>query len=149
MSCPDQRLDVPFVNRKVGTAGKPVLAPIAADEAIGRATVNRYREVILASFNYALRPENRRRWGLVENPALAHRSAESIHRAASRSSLSSRWRRSPALAWRIGRQYDTPAVESALRAQDAQFGELVRIAACTGLRRGELVALRWGDVRPL
>jgi integrase len=128
-----------------------VLARIAIDDGIGRATVNRYREVILASFNYGLRPENQRRWGLVENPALGApkrridppgrlevftvEQVEAIARAGA------------AGAWRIGRQYDTPAVESALRAQDAQFGELVRIAAYTGLRRGELVALRWGDVR--
>lgn len=49
--------------------------------------------------------------------------------------------------WRTARAYDTPAVEAALRDQDAQLGELVRVAAYTGLRRGQLVALRWGDVR--
>ena len=31
--------------------------------------------------------------------------------------------------------------------EDAQFAELLRVAAYTGLRRGELVALRWRDVR--
>ena len=35
-----------------------------------------------------------------------------------------------------------------LRAEeDAQLGELLRVAAYTGLRRGELVTLRWRDVR--
>lgn len=39
------------------------------------------------------------------------------------------------------------ALELAARAaEDHQDAELVRVAAYTGLRRGELVALRWGDV---
>lgn len=37
--------------------------------------------------------------------------------------------------------------EAAARAdEDAQDGELIRVAAYAGLRRGELVALRWRDV---
>jgi integrase len=37
--------------------------------------------------------------------------------------------------------------EVAARAcEDAQDGELIRVAAYAGLRRGELVALRWRDV---
>jgi integrase len=40
----------------------------------------------------------------------------------------------------------TPAEAIARRAEDRQDGELVRVAAYAGLRRGELVALRWRDV---
>lgn len=127
-----------------------VLTQIAGD-GVSRATVNRYREVIVAAFNFALRPEQRRTWGLVENPAVGApkrrtdppgrlevftvEQVEAVARAAA------------AGGWRTTRPYDTPAVEAALHEQDAQLGELVRIAAYTGLRRGELVALRWGDVR--
>jgi integrase len=50
-------------------------------------------------------------------------------------------------AWR-GPDDDLTDAGGLLRAEeDAQFGELLRIAAYTGLRRGELVALRWHDVR--
>ncbi len=127
-----------------------VLSRIAGD-GVSRATVNRYREVIVAAFNFALRPEQRRTWGLIENPAFGApkrrtdppgrlevftvEQVEAIARSAA------------AGTWRTPRPYDTPAVEATLREQDAQLGELVRVAAYTGLRRGELVALRWGDVR--
>lgn len=55
-----------------------------------------------------------------------------------------------ALAAGLHRDRTAPAVgpeESAARAaEDCQDGELVRVAAYAGLRRGELVALRWRDV---
>jgi integrase len=50
----------------------------------------------------------------------------------------------------LHRDPDAPAVSNAeaiaRRAEDRQDGELVRVAAYAGLRRGELVALRWRDV---
>jgi integrase len=50
-------------------------------------------------------------------------------------------------AWR-GPHNDLTDMGSLARAEeDAEFGELLRVAAYTGLRRGELVALRWHDVR--
>ena len=50
----------------------------------------------------------------------------------------------------LHRDPEAPAVNAAeldaRRAEDRQDGELVRVAAYAGLRRGELVALRWRDV---
>ncbi len=72
-------------------------------------------------------------------------------RLASRSSPSSRSRRSPARPSRApgaGRTTTSPTRALCVDAEeDAQLGELLRVAAYTGLRRGELVALRWRDVR--
>ena len=50
-------------------------------------------------------------------------------------------------AWRIGRPYAEPAIDEGRHAEDRQLADLMRVAAYTGLRRGELVALRWRDVR--
>jgi integrase len=50
-------------------------------------------------------------------------------------------------SWRTGPPYETLALDEFRRAEDGQLGDLLRIAAYTGLRRGELVALRWRDVR--
>jgi integrase len=49
-------------------------------------------------------------------------------------------------SWRTGPPYETLALDEFRRAEDGQLGDLLRIAAYTGLRRGELVALRWRDV---
>jgi integrase len=40
----------------------------------------------------------------------------------------------------------TPEEIQARAADDAQDAEIIRIAAFAGLRRGELIALHWGDV---
>jgi integrase len=50
-------------------------------------------------------------------------------------------------AHREGQARELSQGEPAARAaEDAQDAELVRVAAYAGLRRGELVALRWRDV---
>jgi integrase len=111
-------------------------------------TVNKARQLICAIFNYGKRPST---YGLPWNPAqhadrrrepdaaplafyapdeietLARAVADGAHRDPSRPALS--------------------ATEIAARAhEDNQDAELVRLAAYAGLRRGELVALRWRDV---
>ncbi len=45
-----------------------------------------------------------------------------------------------------GGHRDRPAASDATQAEDAQDAELVRVAAYTGLRQGELRAPRWRDV---
>ncbi len=111
-------------------------------------SVNKYREVLSAIFNYAGREDT---YGLAANPvkgtvkrrqpppavldfyepheieALAQHAAAGSHRGKQHPSLGP-----DEIAWRAQ--------------EDAQDGELVRLAAYTGLRFGELLALRWGDV---
>jgi integrase len=111
-------------------------------------TVNKVRQLICAIFNYGMRPST---YGLPTNPAadadrrrepergplafyspeqveqLARSLAEGGHRDASRPALS-------------------PAEIEACGREEVQDSELVRLAAYSGLRRREIVALRWGDV---
>lgn len=124
-----------------------VLRSIASTGVAPR-TVNKARQLICAVFNYGLRPST---YGLTTNPAqdadrrrepdvaplafyspgqieaLAQSLADGTHRDPSRPALS-------------------PAEIEARSREDAQDAELVRVAAYAGLRRGELVALRWRDV---
>lgn len=127
-----------------------LLDRVAAD-GVTRRTVNRHREVIVAILNFGLHPDQRDRWRLTENPAAATpkrredgpgrlevftvEQVEALARAAE------------AGTWRVARTYETAKIAEALRDEDRQLGELLRVAAYTGLRRGELVALRWRDVR--
>jgi integrase len=111
-------------------------------------TVNKARQLICAIFNYGTRPST---YCLASNPAqhadrrrepdaapLAFYSPEQIETLAR------------ALAAGAHRDASRPALsptEIAARArEDGQDGELVRVATYAGLRRGELVALRWRDV---
>jgi integrase len=111
-------------------------------------TVNKVRQLVCAIFNYGTRPST---YGLSSNPAehadrrrepdagplafysperveaLAQALADGMHRDSSRAAL--------------GEEEITARAR-----EDAQDAELVRLAAYAGLRRGELVALRWRDV---
>jgi integrase len=124
-----------------------LLRKIAATGVAPR-TVNKARQLICAIFNYGLRPST---YGVASNPAaqadrrrepeagpLAFYSPEQVEALAC------------ALADGAHRDPTRPAVggaEAAARArEDAQDAELVRLAAYAGLRRGEIVALRWRDV---
>ena len=116
-----------------------------------RRTVNRHREVVVAIFNFALRPEHRERWQITENPAAATakrredgpgrlevftvEQVEALARAAQQGGLVNR------------APVETTADRARRQAEDHQLAELLRVAAYTGLRRSELVVLRWRDVR--
>jgi integrase len=124
-----------------------LLAQIARTGVSARA-VNKVRALICAIFNFGMRPAT---FGLVLNPAahadrrpeahpgpLAYYGAEQVEALAR------------ALAAGAHRDRTNGAVGvgevAARRAEDAQDAELIRLAAYSGLRRGELVALRWRDV---
>lgn len=124
-----------------------VLATVSATGASPR-TVNKYRCVVSAVFNYGRKPST---FVLPANPttatdrrrerypdALVFYEPEEVE-AIARALATGRYR-DPA----------PPAVsddESAAQlADDQQDAELVRVAAYAGLRRGELLALRWRDV---
>jgi integrase len=124
-----------------------LLRSIAATGVAPR-TVNKTRQLVCAIFSYGMRPST---YGLASNPVtfadrriepergpLAFYSPEEIEQLAR------------SLAAGAHRDSSRPALgedEIVARAlEDAQDAELVRVAAYAGLRRGELVALRWRDV---
>jgi integrase len=134
--------------REVTTREIEDLLRIIASTGVAPRTVNKARQLICAVFNYGTRPST---YGLPANPAqhadrrrepdtaaLAFYSPEQIETLAS------------ALAAGAHRDASRPALGSdeilARAREDAQDAELVRVAAFGGLRRGELVALRWRDV---
>jgi integrase len=124
-----------------------LLDQVAAGGASAR-TVNKHRQLISAIYNYASstatfelnanpasgsdhRPEPERARLDFYSPAEVEQLARALEDGA---------HRDPA------RQAIDAAEASARREEDRQDADLVRVAAYTGLRRGELLALRWSDV---
>ena len=110
----------------------------------GPRTVNKYREIVLAVYTYACRPAT---LALTSNPAqatdkrrLPQRNTLDTYSVAEVEQLAD------ALAAGAHRDPLRPAATDADKAEDRQDAELVRVAAYTGLRQGELRALRWSDV---
>jgi len=135
----------------IATSDVAVLLDAIAADGVSRRTVNRYREVVVAIFNFGLRVEQRARWGISENPAAGapkrREDAPQRLEVFTVEQIEALARTAETGAWRTPRPYDTPTAVEFTRGEDRQLAELLRVAAYTGLRRGELVTLRWRDVR--
>jgi integrase len=124
-----------------------LLAAVAKSGASPR-TVNKYRSIVSGVFAYGAKsstfnlPANPARetdkrgeseqgalryYSVKQVEALAETLAASLHRASTEDKL-------------------TPETVAAMRAEDKQDAEAVRVSAYVGLRLGELLALRWRDV---
>jgi integrase len=115
---------------------------LAAIEAAGGGprTVNKNRALVHAVFEYGVK-----RAGLPANPARGtDRRREKQRDALETYTVAEVEALAEALA--DGAHRANGARNDAERAEDAQDAELVRVAAYTGLRQGELRALRWRDV---
>lgn len=124
-----------------------LLTSIASADVSPR-TVNKTRQLICAVFNYGMRPKT---WALQSNPAQASDRRREGDRAVvafyTADQIEELARTLAAGAHRdLGRVGVEVEEIEAQASEDAQDGEIVRLAAYAGLRRGELVALRWRDV---
>jgi integrase len=134
--------------REVTTRDVEDLLRSVSSTGVAPRTVNKVRQLVCAIINYGMRPST---YALPANPAehadrrrepdpapLAFYSPEQVEALAR------------ALANGHHRNTSRPAPCQdeiiARTREDAQDAEIVRLAAYAGLRRGELVALRWRDV---
>lgn len=134
--------------REITTREIEDLLKSVAASSVSPRTVNKARQLICAVFNYGRRAST---YALPANPAAeADRRAEPSAAVLAFYSPEDVETLARALSRGSHRDADRPAVTTeeatARAAEDAQDAELVRIAAYAGLRRGELVALRWRDV---
>ena len=120
-----------------------LLAAISKSGASPR-TVNKYRAVISAAFNYGMRETS---YGLPANPTVGSDKRREQRRAAlvyySPQEIEALAR---ALVDGLHREAERRPRREQEEAEDQQDAELVRVAAYAGLRQGELLALRWHDV---
>ena len=129
--------------RAISTREIDALLRTVADTGVSARAVNKIRNIIAAAFNYGRRESA---FGLPRNPALAADLRREAHQGILHyyspaeveqiaGALAAGLRRDQA------RQRDAAQV-----ALDEQDGEFVRLAAYTGLRLDELLALRWRDI---
>ncbi len=120
-----------------------LLATVEATD-VGPRTVNKYRATVSAVFAYAQKPTT---FALGANPAKAtDRRREAQRPALDTYTVAEVEQLAQGLEDGRHRDPARPASTLADHAEDRQDAELVRVAACTGLRQGELRALRWSDV---
>ena len=134
--------------REVTTREIEDLLRSIAGSGVAPRTVNKARQLICAVFNYGARPST---YGLPANPAQhADRRREPDAAALAFYSPEQIETLARALADGVHRDPSRPALSTteitARAREDARDAELIRVAAYAGLRRGELVALRWRDV---
>jgi integrase len=111
-------------------------------------SVNKHRQVLAAMFSYACREDT---YGLAANPVSATNKRREMPAAVldffEPEEIEALARAAAAGAHRDPRRYALDAGELEWRAwEDHQDAELYRVAAYTGMRLGELLALRWEDV---
>ncbi len=111
-------------------------------------TVNKHRQVILAMFNSGMREDA---LGLTHNPARATTKRREPPAAVLDFYEPDEvewlaWAATRGLHRHVTHRVIEPPEAAARAADDAQDAERYRIAAYTGLRLGELLALRWEDV---
>lgn len=124
-----------------------LLRSIAATGVAPR-TVNKTRQLVCAVFSYGMRPST---YDLAANPA-AHADRRTEPERGPLAFYSPEQVEALARSFAAGRHRDPSRralgdeeIEARSR-DDVQDAQLVRVAAFAGLRRGELVALRWRDV---
>jgi integrase len=129
--------------REITARDVDALLRTIADTGVSARAVNKTRNIIAAAFNYGMRESA---FGLPSNPALTadvrrepHPGVLLYYSPAEVEAIAEALADGRRRGLRPDRTLDQIAV-------DEQDGELVRIAAYTGLRLGELLALRWRDV---
>jgi integrase len=115
-------------------------------------TINKARENLRAIFNHGRAPKNG--WGLTSNPA-----AETDRRhvdepdnppffeleeveAIAQAAAEGKWRGAALATYNRN-----PLAAQQEQEENEQLADLIRFAAYTGLRRGEIAALRWADIK--
>lgn len=134
--------------REVTTRDIEDLLRSVASTGVSPRTVNKVRQLVCAIFSYGMRPST---YGLAANPAVyADRRREPDRRPLAFYAPEQIEELARSLAAGAHRDTSRPALSpgeiEARAREDVQDAELVRVAAYAGLRRGELVALRWRDV---
>lgn len=128
---------------KITTAEVEQVLRTVAKSGVTHRTVNHYREIICAVFNYGMRPGA---FNLPTNPA---KFADRRRAAAPGPLVFYTYDEVEALARALAAGLHRPYHYNRLDAEveeDQRDAEAVRVSAYAGLRMGELLALRWVDV---
>jgi integrase len=145
------RIMATFANLRVGEVTTQQVATFlrGLDRAgLSPRTVNKHRQVLAAMFAYACREDT---YGLAANPVSRTTKRREMPAAVldfyEPEEIEALARSAAAGAHRDPRPYNFEPGELEWRTwEDCQDAELYRIAAYTGMRLGELLALRWEDV---